>query len=258
MMRLLIKITVILVLPALILTAVSCNSFGIGEVNYETGVFPDSVVNLQSINTRFDDYNSSGPPTIGYNFGLVFSTNRASEGETYDLISYDLFISFDQEYGNLDIFGAEGAFPYFFLADLANSEANEFGPANIAFSTQDFLFLFASDRTGNMEIYSSYYDQYTFSGGSMADPTPFRLKGLNSDAYDAYPTFLPDASQVIFSSNRDGELDLYRHHISSRDNLLVWAKMDTTYVVEPIEVLNSPAEDVCPYIFQKRFSPGAL
>ncbi len=237
-----------LVLPTLMLLVVSCNSFGKWEINYETGTFPDSVVNLETVNTRFDDYNSAGPPSIGYNFGLVFSTNRASEGVTYDLISYDLIIYFNQYDGTLDLFGTVGNYPYIYLADLANSESNEFGPSTIAYATQDFLFLFSSDRTGNMDIYCSYFDEYTFSGGSMADPTPFRIKGINSSSYDAYPTFLPDGTQFIFCSNRDGNLDFYRQNIEYPNNLLAWARQDTVYQVEPLEVLNSPAEDVCPYI----------
>ena len=242
------KISIALVFPALLLLSVSCNSFGKWEINYETGVFPDSVVNLASVNTRFDEYNCAGSPTIGYNFGLVFSTNQNTEGDTYDLISYDLFISFDQEYGNLDIHGSLGSFPFYYLTDLANSSSNEFGPFLIPFSTQDFLFLFASDKTGDMDIYASYFDQYTFTGGSMADPTPFRIPGINSDSYDAYPAFVPNGSQVIFCSNRNGNLDLYRQYIEETDNLLLWAKADTVYQAEPVEVLNSDAADVCPYI----------
>jgi len=242
------NITRAIVFPVFVLAAVSCNSFGRWEKNYETGFFPDSVINLHTVNTRFDDYNSAGPPTIGYNFPLVFSTNRGSEGEEYDLISYNLFIYFDQHDGSLDIFGTEGMYPYFYLADMANSASNEFGPFNIAFGTQEFLFMFASDRPGNMDIYASYYDEYTFSMGSMADPTPFRIKGINSSSYDAYPSFLPDGSQVVFCSNRDGNLDLYKHDLKSKENLLAWARRDTVYPVELLENLNSPAEDACPYI----------
>jgi len=247
-MKLVQRISFALVISTLLITIVSCDSFGKWDVNYETGTFPDTVVNLESVNTRFDDYNSSGPPTIGYNFNLTFSTNRASEGENYDLISYDLFIYFDQTHGNLDIYGSEGSYPYYYLADIANSEDNEFGPYTIPFSTQDFLFLFSSDRTGNMEIYASYFDHYTFSGGSMADPTPFRLKVMNSDSYDAYPTFLPDGSEFFFCSNRDGDLDIYNHKIENRNSLLHWARADTVYQPIAMDEINSPAEDACPYI----------
>lgn len=242
------KISRLLIVPAIFISITSCNPFDKYDINYDTGVFPDSVVNLSSVNTRFDDYNSAGPPSIGYNFNLIFSTNRSTEGEKYDLISYDLWISFDQHYGNLDVVGTPGGYPYYYLTDLANSDANEFGPFTVPFSTQDFLFCFSSDRTGNMEIYASHFDQNTFGGGSMSDPTPFRLKVINSDKYDAYPTFLPNGSEVFFCSNRDGNLDIYSHKIEDADNLLVWAKKDTVYQVEPRAELNSPAEDVCPYI----------
>jgi len=242
------KLFIALVIPLLAVMVISCNSFGKWDINYETGVFPDTAVNLTSVNTRFDDYNSAGPPTIGYNFTLVFSTNRSSEGDTYDLISYDLLINFDQVNGNLDMYGALGSYPYVYLTELANSTSNEFGPSTIAFSTQDFLFMFASDRAGSMDIYASHFDQYTFAGGSMIDPSPFRIKGINSESYDAYPTFLPDGSQFIFCSNRDGGLDLYRQFPKKDENLAIWARADTVYQIEPLEILNSAEADVCPYI----------
>ncbi len=247
-MKLVQRISFALVISTLLITMVSCDSFGKYEVNYETGLFPDTVVNLKSVNTRFDDYNSSGPPSINYNFNLTFSTNRGSDGENYDLVAYDLFIYFEQTVGSLDIYGSEGGYPFYYLADIANSEDNEFGPFSIPFSYQDYLFLFSSDRTGNMDIYASYYDQYTFSGGSMADPTPFSLKVINSDAYDAYPTFLPDGSEFFFCSNRDGDLDIYNQKIESNSNLMVWAKADTVLQPTAMEVINSPVEDVCPYV----------
>jgi len=242
------KITFALIFPGLILMAVSCNSFGKWDVNYETGIFPDSVINLQSINTRFDDYNSAGPPSIGYNFGLVFSTNRVNEGEYYDLISYTLTIYFNKHDGTLEIYGSLGNYPYYYLTDIANSGSNEFGPSLIGFGNQDYLFMFASDRAGNMDIYGSYFDEYTFSGGSMAKSAPFQIEGINSPAYDAYPAFVPDGSQIIFCSNRDGRLDLYRHELIDHNSLFDWARRDTIYPVEPLEILNSEAEDVCPYI----------
>lgn len=242
------RIFLTLALPVAFLITIFSSSCDKWDKNYENGVFPDSAVNLESANTRFDDYNSSGPPTIGYNFGIMFSTNRATEGDSYDLISYSLYIQFDQHYGTLDVYGSEGYNPYFYLTNLANSPSNEFGPTTIAYTQQDFLFLFSSDRTGNMEIYASAFDQFTFSGGPMYNPSAFELRGLNSDYYDAYPTFLLDASQVIFCSNRDGNLDFYRHYIEYPTNLEAWAKQDTIYPVEPVEVLNSMAADVCPYI----------
>jgi hypothetical protein len=242
------KLIYLAIVPALLVFASSCISFGKYDIVYETGLFPDTVVNLRTANTRFDDYNSAGPPTIGYNFPLMFSTNRGTEGLEYDLISYELYISFDQHYGSLEIYASEMAYPYYYLADLASSEDDEFGPYLVPFNTHDFLFTFASNRTGNMDLYASHFDQNTFGGGSMVDPTPFRLSCINSSQYDAYATFVADASEIFFCSSRDGNLDIYSHKIEHGDNLLIWAKEDTVYQVENRTELNSPAEDACPYI----------
>jgi hypothetical protein len=219
-------------------------------VNYQYGEFPDSVMNLESVNSIYDDYNSAGPPTINLRFPLIFSTNRYTKGETFDLIDFDMYIYFDQYDGSFEITGQPYSYPFYNLTDLANGNEDEFGPINGVFSQSEYLFCFASNRTGNMEIFVSYWDNQTFGGVSMNDPTPFRLQGVNSPSYDAYPSFTADFSKMILSSNRDGELDFYTIDIPSENrDIMTWLRLtDTTFVATPVEELNSPARDVCPFI----------
>lgn len=219
------------------------------EINYEFGLFPDSVVNLEAVNTIYDDYNSAAPATINLQVPLIFSTNRYTKGEKYDLVDYNLYIYFDKTEGTLSFQSYPSTYPYFYLTDLANSTANEFGPINAAFASDEYLFCFSSDRTGNMEIYASYWTSGTFSGLSPLDPAPFRITGINSPEYDAYPSFTQDFSKMIFCSNRDGNLDFYTVEMPPALEIVQWAKLsDTTYTATPVAELNSPAEDVCPFI----------
>jgi len=217
--------------------------------NYDFGTFPDTIINMEAVNSIFDDYNSAGPPTINLRFPLVFSSNRYTNGEKYDLVDYDVFIYFNQTEGTFDLDANITSYPYLYLTELANSEANEFGPINAAFAGDEYLFCFSSDRTGNMEIYTTYWTSGTFTGLSPFDPAPFRIKGVNSTAYDAYPSFTQDFSKMIFCSNRDENLDFYIIDMPDPQDIVNWIKLeDTTFTATPVVELNSPVEDVCPFI----------
>ena len=219
------------------------------EINYQEGFFSDTVFNLSAANSAYDDYNSSGPPTISYSLPLVFSTNRNTSGKKYDLISYELWLVFNQTTGALMLNALEGqAYPYYYLTELANTEDDEFGPFTSYLGGQEYLFTFASNRTGNMENYFSYFNDASFGGMSPIDPDPARLKGLNTPQYDAYATLDATLKQVIFASNRDGGLDLYRVKLPDKVDYLVRARADTLYPAEKMDILNSDADDMFPYI----------
>lgn len=220
-------------------------------VNYTYGHFPQEVTNFEAVNSTYDDYNSAGPPVMNLRFPLIFSSNRDSKGESFDLIDYDVYVSFNQHDGTFSLSAMQFSYPFYYLTELANSDRDEYGPMNSAFANGQFLFCFASNRAqkDNMEIYVSYWDPTTFSGMSPMDPTPFRLEGVNSPKYDAYPSFTSDFFRMIFSSNRDGELDLYTIEVPPADDIPAWIKLsDTTFAATPVEELNSPARDVCPLI----------
>lgn len=238
------------VLILLLLALVSSSCFRTKyPIVYNYGFFSDSVVNLEAVNSIYDDYNSAGPATINLKFPLIFSTNRATMGGKYDLISYDLYINFNQTDGTIQMQSILDSYPFYYLTDLANSDANEFGPINGIFNQDEYLFCFASDRTGNMEIFTSYWTSSTFNGMSPMDPAPFRIKGVNSSAYDAYPSFTQDFLKMIFCSNRDGNLDFYTVDLPDKADITTWIKMqDTTFTATPVDILNSPVEDVCPFI----------
>lgn len=218
-------------------------------VNHQYGIFPEEVVNFEAVNSIYDDYNSTGPPVMNIRFPLVFSTNRSSKGADYDLIDYDVYVSFNQHDGSFSLVASQGYYPFNYLVGWANSDKDEFGPINAAFDVQQYLFCFASNRTGNMEIYVSYWDQTTFSGLSPYDPQPFRMEGANSSAYDAYPSFTHDFSKMIFCSNRDGNLDFYTIDLPETSRIPDWIReTDTTYLATPVLELNTESKDVCPMI----------
>lgn len=219
------------------------------DINYEQVFFPDSVQNLSAVNSAYDDYNSTGPANITLTLPLVFSTNRATLGKKYDLIDYELVVVFNQTTGALLMDAYQGQYyPYYYLTDLSNTDYDEFGPFTSYLGGQEYMFLMASNRTGNMDIYFSYFNDASFGGMSPIDPAPTRLRGLCSNAYDAYATLDITLQQVIFASNRDSSLDLYRVQVPTKTDYLVWARKDTTYPAEKIAALDSDSANMYPYI----------
>jgi hypothetical protein len=213
------------------------------------GFFSDTVLNLSAVNSEFDDYNSSGPPTISYSLPLLFSSNRYTLGKKYDLINFDLWLVFDQESMKLTLNAIEGqSYPFNYLSNYANSTYDEFGPYTSYLSGQDFLFLFASNRTGNMDMYYIYYNSVSAGGLSSINPSPIPLKALNSPKYEAYATLSVALKQVILASNRDGDIDLYRLRFPESTDYLGWAMGDSIYAPERLAVLNSDSTDMFPYI----------
>lgn len=219
------------------------------EINFSEGFFSDTVMNLTAVNSAYDDYNSSGPSSIPLQMSLVFSSNRNTEGKKFDLIGYELYVVFDQTTGILCMNAFEGqAYPFNYLTQLANTDSNEFGPFTAYLGVGDYMFLFASDRTGNMEIYYSYFNDASFGGMSQIDPEPARLRGLNSPHYDAYATLDINLKQAMFASNRDGGHDLYRVNLKENTDYLTWAMADSVYAAEKVAVLNSDSTDMFPYL----------
>ena len=219
------------------------------DITYERGFFSDTVKNLSAVNSVYDDFNSSGPPTISFTLPLVFSSNRSTFGKKYDLIDYELWAAFNQVDGSFNLAAYEGqSYPFYYLTAMANTDDNELGPFTSYLGGQEYFFFFSSDRSENMEIYTSFFNNYSFSGITPISPQPFLVKGVNSPGYDAYPALNSDRREFLFASNRLGNIDIFRIRIPENGDFLEWAQADTTYPAEPVSVLNSDSIDLFPYV----------
>ena len=64
-----------------------------GPGKIEAPIFDSIPTNISDLNSEYDDYNSAYPPGLwGFEKEISFSTNRFSEGENFDFISYHLSI----------------------------------------------------------------------------------------------------------------------------------------------------------------------
>lgn len=205
------------------------------------------VVNLTEINTEYDDFNMASPAQsidIPSGFEVVFSTNRGSNGEDYDVWRAKIYISENGENFNIssEVIGE--------YAPNCNSDYNEFGPyilnKNIA-GTQllngtipdnNFYYLFASDRTGDkggLDIY--------FTDDNLTEPKPVFF---NSSYDDAYPTFFPIKSIWYFCSNRGGVFNIYSIKTNYHgDSMGYWF---SNGIDQPQVFIDSTADDKCPYV----------
>ncbi len=219
------------------------------EINYPSGRFNDSTENLLFVNSAYDDYNSAGPPIITVSLPLVFSSNRSTAGGKFDLIDYELYASFNQYDGTISLGAVERVYPFLFLTSYANTEHNEFGPFTSFLGGTEYFFFFASDRSGNMDLYTSFFNDYSFTGMNPVDPTPYLNKGLSSPSYEAYAAMSKDFRQVLFCSNRHGgPEEIFRVMIPDTVEFYTWSKADTTYQADPVSQINSDARDLFPYI----------
>jgi len=100
------------------------------KINYELGIFPDSVIALAGLNSQYDDYNMDiEAGRIDAMHPVVFSSNRHSEGGEFDLIHGMIWYSFGQTTGYFQL-ESEMVADVFLdrLTTAFNTDGNEFGP----------------------------------------------------------------------------------------------------------------------------------
>jgi hypothetical protein len=219
-------------------------------VKYPLGVFPDSVYNLSSLNTRFDDYNSN-LVTFSNTMQIIFSSNRQSNGGQFDLVQGRISYSFVQKTGVFSI--SSDITNDTFLSSLiakAVTPGNDFGPYTINSTTDGYNYLFISSQTGTSPLhiyYLKYLPQFGSVVPTITGPTPAKI--INSSFDDAYISFDLNEDSVYFTSNRGGNFDIYVLKKSSSITLDTWMGQNYTPAT-PVDSVNSIYDDKCPYVLK--------
>jgi len=231
------------------------------------GKFQATPINLETINSEFDDYNSNlAQNKYGQDY-LIFSSKRERK-DVFNLVIKPLELEYDDKKDQLGIkdnsivsWGSDvTVYHYQKLMDQANQHCNVLGP--IAYSLgRDIinrgnspqnraLLLFADDSAGNLQIkfVHNFNDERTFEG-------PFEVKWINSPQDDAYPTFSYDFSQLYFCSNRDGDFDIFEVKLPIQpEQLLETLLSDKPQIIVKNKQLSTPYDDKCPYVVQGGWS----
>lgn len=236
----------------LLLVAVITNSSNCGgddiQINYEYGTFPDSVINLEGMNSTYDDYNMA-LPQIYNDIPIMFSSNRNSSGENFDFVTGYLHFIFNQFDGSFLATSEMLDAPFYdYLEDLVNTDADEYGPMRFFNGDDGYEYFFYSTdfETDNHDL---KYVKYLPSGGT-ATPNENQegvISVLNSSSNDAYLTIDWDIEKVYFTSDRSADYDILEVSIPGAVSLSSWLE-GSPGVVSVTDSINSDYDDKCPYI----------
>ncbi|MCF0073985.1 hypothetical protein LZD49_26120 [Dyadobacter sp. CY261] len=219
------------------------------------GKFLSEVVNLEEINSEFDDYNSDLPSNRHGQFRLVFSSRRERK-DVLNLVYMPAYLEYDKRLNLKKGSNSSGTYMGVYnnaqhVINKVNGNFNVYGPRMLSlhddlhnYDGEDDLFLFyADDASGKMDI------KYTKQGTS--DPEP--VKYLNSSANDAYPTFSNMSDRIYFCSDRDGNFDIYEVKIPREEQEKITLESlinPAKYELRKVEELSGPHNDKCPYMVE--------
>jgi hypothetical protein len=191
---------------------------------------------IAGINTKWDDFNAAKPAN---SLGLVYSTNRGSEGHDLDVFAADV------AWGPKPSATGE---PVRFSPALMSS-ADERGPILLPAAQWtggrpwEEVLLFASGREGGKGGLDLYWAGPCPGNQHDCPGAPQNLAELNSAANDAYLTLPFRGRRVLFASDRDGGYDI--HEASWKDG----AKYtDAPASVRKVAALSTDADDTAPYV----------
>ncbi|HVN59499.1 MAG TPA: hypothetical protein VMT63_14460 [Bacteroidales bacterium] len=216
-------------------------------IKFQSGTFPDTVINLEGLNSAYDDYNST-LPVLGNEIPIIFSSNRGSSGGQFDLVTGTLTYSFNQTNGRFTCTGSMSSDPFYSaITGHANTTGNDFGPYSM-FGKDGYEYLFLASQVSGGQL-DLFYERYLPRNGNNLPVIsgPIAITRLNSSDDDAYLTFNSAMDSLYFCSNRAGNFDIYVQPDTVNTPLSTWLgqSFSTSYLVDS---LNSSADDKCPFI----------
>ncbi len=219
------------------------------RINYELGIFPDSVMALDGLNTQYDDYNSDiEAARITAGRPLVFSSNRQSGGGEFDLTYGMIMYSFGQTTGLFQL-DAEMTADSFLdrLTSAFNNGADQFGPFRFFNSLNGLEYMAVatgSPENGLEIVYGSYIPVYT-TPPVVEGPVAATL--FNSSSDDAYLSLGTTLDTAWFCSDRDGDFDIYTFRKPAGISLDEWF-LSAPGTPVPVDSINTVYNEKCPFV----------
>ncbi|HUX97735.1 MAG TPA: hypothetical protein VMV47_18535 [Bacteroidales bacterium] len=236
-----------LIIVIIILSDSSCKKDN-NPVKFTKGTFPDTIMNLVDLNSPFDDYNVDLEEISG-NIAIIFSSNRKSSGRQFDIEQGIINYHFDVTNGN---FGMESAITNDSFTSSLISKAvtagDDLGPYRF-FSTSDgyeYFVLSSSNETGKLDLF--YLKNLPVYGTNIPEiKGPYPVSLLNSASDDAYFCTDVNMDSLYFSSNREGNFDIYLQKISNEKPLSEIFNLPFIYSSKT-DNINSSEDEKCPNI----------
>jgi hypothetical protein len=250
MNKLQISLKIVFVAAAILFSLTFCKKTE-NPIKFEKGTFPDSIIVLSGLNSAWDDYNLNLYSLNGV-LPLIFSSNRESSGGQFDLVQGAVSYMFNQTSGDFSINGeiTTDAFRTRLISKLITVR-NDFGPYSLYSPVDGFEYTFVSsvNTSGNLDFY--YTKNLPVFGNSVPDVTgPFPVSLLNSGSDEAYICFDTNQDSAYFSSNRDGNFDIFLHRKPSEISMESW--LSGVYASSSkVDILSSTGDDKCPFIHRK-------
>jgi hypothetical protein len=243
---------------------------------YPNGKIPEIPVNLNSVNSPFDDINMTAPVLVE-NTLLMFSSNRGSEGGQFDIISHPLSFIWNKTEGNFSVNEDDPErFKYLDrLLETTRSTGNEYGPlsfiqtnySNNKYTYKQYLF-YSCDTSGTNNI---YWMSYTFNSSDDFNDQfnkdsisgPFAISFLNDPRFDEMYFTLKMSpwkydyiskptdnvfEKIIYCENSEGNFDLASIDIPENIPLDTFLMNGKNVTKIKLDNLNSAYNDRCPYV----------
>jgi hypothetical protein len=225
----------------------------------DTNEITDVPVNIYQVNSEYDDYNSYVGNSWSTCDKLIFSSNRFSKGENFDLISYDFCMYIDNSKPNISkvTYSAKPDSFYNKILPGVNTKCNELGPYLYKFNYRDgsyfpqydsLLFFVNRDCNGKSQIfYNKFY--YNSSHTDLRSISDFKQLNIFNSKFDiGYISATPDFGKLFFSSNKDGNYDLYE--VSDSSGLTIFNEFNNylNLKITKLDELNSKGDDKCPFV----------
>lgn len=221
-------------------------------IKYKQGTFPDSVINISGINSQFDDYNLN-INTFTDNIPIIFSSNRNSSGGQFDVLQAVITFTFSQETGEFTL-ESEMTNDSFYskLLDKVNTSGNDLGPYRLysSYDGLEYTFISSENAEGNLDIFYLKNIPTSISGSLPNIDGPYPAKILNTGFNDAYISFDSSQDSIYFTSNPDGNFDIFMRSRPSDTEISTWLNGDYTFPIK-VDSINSTSDDKCPIIFRK-------
>jgi len=219
------------------------------KINYELGIFPDSVMALDGINTQFDDYNMDiEAARLQSTLPVVFSSNRHSSGGEFDLTHGMIWFTFGQTTGMFQVDGEMTADAFLDrLTSAFNTGGDEFGPYRFFNGRNGLEYMTAASMTADngLDILYTSYIPVFLTLPAVAAPVP--ATAFNSPSDDAYLCLSTTLDTAYFCSNRGGSFDIYMTVRPAAGGIDEWFP-STSAVPVVVDSISSTYDDKCPFI----------
>ncbi|MCU0455530.1 MAG: hypothetical protein MUE74_04435 [Bacteroidales bacterium] len=219
-------------------------------IKFPYGVVPDTVtVNIEDLNSVYNDYNMDIHQLFTSTI-LIFSSDRGSMGAHFDLIQGGLEFLWDQTTGGFG-YNAGVTSDSFIqtLLNTANTDGDDFGPYRFFSTVDGYEYMLVSSENGPEGLDFYYLKNQPIISSMPVIHGPYPATLLNTSYNDAYISFDLNQDTAFFSSDRDGDFDIYAMERPAQMTIENWLNSPLSDAT-PVESLNSAYADKCPFAYK--------